>query len=136
MKKTNLDLEDQLSKDIGKIAKDNGMTKQEWCVSALTLVRDKYLAKKAAASYPPTETINTATNSAHSFTEGSDIAPLDENGQPSIPEYKTLAKSQEPKLFTFFMNDGGEIKQSATSLQEAMDILQIGENEYLDYMQS
>ena len=143
MKKINVELEDNLSKDIGKIAKDNGMSKHDWIVSAVTLVRDKYLAKKAAEGDKAKELheeIQAITGSGilSSGTNTGPMKPLEETGQQPIPEYGQQNNPREKtlKLFIFFMNDGGEQQQTAYSLQEAMDELQIGENDFLDFTES
>ena len=149
MKKINLELPDDLSKDVGIISKENGMTKAEWMVSAITLVRDKYQAKKAEKKellpmqgYDElVKHIDATTTMMHSDPvgepgmEGTDgeVSPLDETGQQPIPAYTMDSKE---KIFLFFMNDGGEQEITASSKEAAMEKLGIGDNEYLDFIES
>ena len=124
MTKTTVHIDSAISKSIGKLAKKNGMSKEEWMTWAVTMVYNKLLQKEV-------------DRNKEQFIEM--MAPLEETGQQPIPSYDTHIKESEiktGKTFTFFMNDGGELRQAATNLQEAMEILQIGDNEYMAYIES
>lgn len=146
MAKFNIDLPGDVNKDIAKIIKGTGVNKHDWCVYAITLVRDKYLQKKASEKLSSDIQVTPVTDQSFvgkqndvSIDEvGKTIQPLDETGQQPIPEYGQQVNPQIATLkeFVFFMNDGGEQKANAYSLQQAQEQLGIGDNDYLDWNES
>lgn len=146
MKSTNLKLEDDLNKEILLLAKEVGMTKEEWMAFALgkyveqvrqretrNFIGRDYLADPVTAG----ETIivnalqldkvddleaGKVTHHEGAFRpDQKEMKPVDGNGVPSMPTY------------VFFMKDGSEQKQVAKNEKEAQKELGIADHEYLDW---
>jgi hypothetical protein len=132
MKSTSVKLEDDLNNEVLRLAKLNGKTKDvymAWAVE-MTVRRVKAIEKEIASRTPEeisdiikernTVILRPKSNMVLPAESLEVVTPVDENGMQTLPTY------------VFSMKDGSQIKQQATDIQDAHDILGIGPNDYLD----